>query len=274
MQKLTVIFAIFLLVAGLGVGVLLIRYPQTLKPGAQEEIVSLSYQPHPNGDVIAGGVSQDPQTAIAQMVNASRQDPNILSLYLSEFGGQEVLAAALIDDAVRAQAADQLEEILTNSLVNLVQIEEDTVTYLAMDAGGNTYETTVPTSSLENPTQLVFTPTAGISATATADSVAIVNDCGNIRKVGCNERCHYTAGGWTYQCIDSLTCYQANSLSYCRNPNCPEETNCICPTPTPTPTATPTPTGTPIPTPTPTATPTPTTCPLPEIIEGVEIICP
>lgn len=284
MRKFTIIAAIFILIAGLGAGMLLIHYPQIFKPSAQEGSSSLSYQPHPDGDVIAGGVSQSPAEAIEQIVQASRQDPNILSLYLSEFSGEQVFAANFLDDTARAQGADSLEEILQNSTVNLVPIEEETVTYIAMDESGNPYETTVPTSSLENATQLVFTTAAGISATATVNSVAIINDCSNIRRVGCNERCNYTSGGWTYECIDSLTCHQVNSLSYCRNEGCLEDTDdCVCPTPTPTPsptpspipvspTVTPTPTSTPMPTPT--LTPTPTVCPLPEQVEGIEIVCP
>lgn len=277
MRKLTVLFAVFILIAGLGMGTIFVRYPQLLKPGAQEEVSTLSYQPHPDGDVIANGVSQNPQEAIQQMIAASHQDPNILSLYLSEFGGTQVFAADFIDDTARAQATDQLEEILTNSTVNLVPIEEETITYIAMDESGNPYETTVDVSSLENPTQLVFTTTAEVSAMTIGNFIAIINDCGNPVYVGCNEGCDYPRG--TRRCSSGLVCYQDGNSAYCRNRNCQDEESCVCPTPTVTPTPTPIPpTVTPVPTvtltPTPTMTPTPTVCPLPEQVEGVEVICP
>jgi len=75
---------------------------------------------------------------------------------------------------------------------------------------------------------------------------------------GCGGTC-----GSNYNCQGGFFCY----TGYCRNPFCPAQTNCTCPTVSPTPSSTPSPTSVPssepsyLPTPTstsePSATPTP-----------------
>ena len=58
-------------------------------------------------------------------------------------------------------------------------------------------------------------------------------------------------------CEADLRCMQVSSVDRCVNSDCPEETDCICPTPTPSPSVTPSPTpsATPTPSPTPSSTP-------------------
>lgn len=76
---------------------------------------------------------------------------------------------------------------------------------------------------------------------------------------GCDEQCSLQNAAVV--CQAGLYCKPVSSTSgVCRNPACPEETDCQCPppTPTPTPTSTSTPTPTPTNTPGPSPTPTPT----------------
>lgn len=60
---------------------------------------------------------------------------------------------------------------------------------------------------------------------------------------GCNSTCTTNA-----DCSGGMTCFNTGSGSFCRNPSCTSQTNCVCLTPTPTPGG---------PTPTPTTPPTP-----------------
>ena len=72
-----------------------------------------------------------------------------------------------------------------------------------------------------------------------------------ITYLSCNQFC----GQPDSVCNEPLVCWPGLLDAYCRNPECPEQSNCLCSSPTPTGTATPTPTtteekptGTPIPT--------------------------
>jgi|GEM_PF-7100733 len=87
-------------------------------------------------------------------------------------------------------------------------------------------------------TQPTPTPTATPTATATQPPVATPNSCGGT--CGSNNNCQ-----------SGLYCYQG----YCRNPECPSETDCICPLVTTAPARTPTPTPITLATQVPTATP-------------------
>lgn len=81
----------------------------------------------------------------------------------------------------------------------------------------------------------------GFGLTVTATGSATPNPSATptpTPQYGCNQSCSVSS-----QCAGSLYCGLINSVGLCRNVNCPEMDNCICPTPEPTPT----PASTPVP---------------------------
>ena len=83
--------------------------------------------------------------------------------------------------------------------------------------------------SVATPT-LTPTPTPTATPTPTITPTIPITPTPTIDYRSCNETCNYQPN---LICESGLVCNHSNLWS-CRNPNCPDEIDCLCPTPTPT----------------------------------------